>query len=305
MASNALSYNDLAFPGYGVPNKLNPDGSFASPYQTTGAAQTASPIADPNASPSTAPSTVYPSWLTDLSARGLADDWLPAAFVADAPLQPQYRVIPPDPPFAAPDAMFAGNVVAGGPAFSSEGGPGGSVGDNGSVGSSGSGYGNDTADTDTDAGNAANAAAAVGVGDQANEANAVGATTSTDTASQSTSDQGAPAGDPSDAAAGNDSGSPGGGPGGGGGQGGDGSGPGGDSGSGGGGPGGGDSFFKGGMVTLNKLAPPNPPGPDDGYAALNKGEGVITAKAMRFYGPAFLAKINKLAVPKTIANARR
>ena len=55
---------------------------------------------------------------------------------------------------------------------------------------------------------------------------------------------------------------------------------------------------KGGLVTRNRLAGPNPPGPDDGFAALDEGEGVLTAKALRHYGPSIVAKINRLAVPK-------
>jgi hypothetical protein len=36
----------------------------------------------------------------------------------------------------------------------------------------------------------------------------------------------------------------------------------------------------GGMVNPGMLSGPNPPGPDDGYGALDHGEGVLTAKAM-------------------------
>lgn len=57
-------------------------------------------------------------------------------------------------------------------------------------------------------------------------------------------------------------------------------------------------LYKGGIVTRNKLMGPNPPGPDDGYEALKVGEGVLTDKAMRFYGPAIVAKLNRLQVPK-------
>lgn len=63
-------------------------------------------------------------------------------------------------------------------------------------------------------------------------------------------------------------------------------------------------FFHGGEVTRNSLGGPNPPGPDDGYAALNVGEGVITAAAMKHYGPAFLARLNKLTVPKGSSNKK-
>jgi len=57
-------------------------------------------------------------------------------------------------------------------------------------------------------------------------------------------------------------------------------------------------FFRGGLVTQNRLTGPNPPGPDDGYASLNKGEGVLTAAALKHYGPGIVNKLNKLAVPK-------
>ena len=43
---------------------------------------------------------------------------------------------------------------------------------------------------------------------------------------------------------------------------------------------------------------PDPAGPDDGYAALNIGEGVLTAAAMKHYGPGLLRKLNKLVIPK-------
>ena len=58
------------------------------------------------------------------------------------------------------------------------------------------------------------------------------------------------------------------------------------------------SHADGGVVHQGNLAGPNPPGPDTGYASLQAGEGVITRRAMDHYGPAFLDKINKLAVPK-------
>lgn len=65
-----------------------------------------------------------------------------------------------------------------------------------------------------------------------------------------------------------------------------------------------DGLWRGGAVTANRLRGPNPPGPDDGFAALDIGEGVMTAAAMKHYGPAFLARLNKLQVPKGSSNNR-
>ena len=52
------------------------------------------------------------------------------------------------------------------------------------------------------------------------------------------------------------------------------------------------NFYKGGMVTPNRLAGPNPRGPDDGYAALDHGEYVIKASAVKKYGKGLLDAIN-------------
>ena len=57
-------------------------------------------------------------------------------------------------------------------------------------------------------------------------------------------------------------------------------------------------MYHGGIVTRNKLRGPDPDGPDDGYVAMNKGEGVLTAKALRFYGDGLVDRLNKLQVPK-------
>ena len=65
-----------------------------------------------------------------------------------------------------------------------------------------------------------------------------------------------------------------------------------------GGMGGMEGFSHGGHVTRNRLHGPDPVGPDDGYAALNIGEGIITAKAMKHYGKGILSRLNKLQVPK-------
>lgn len=44
------------------------------------------------------------------------------------------------------------------------------------------------------------------------------------------------------------------------------------------------NLYKGGPVTLDKLAGPNPPGPDDGVAYLDVGEHVLTAEEVRKMG---------------------
>ena len=65
--------------------------------------------------------------------------------------------------------------------------------------------------------------------------------------------------------------------------------------------GGGGGNSKGGVITPNKLiADPGvmPARGDNGLASIQTGEGVLTRKAMQYYGPAFLAQLNKLAVPK-------
>ena len=56
---------------------------------------------------------------------------------------------------------------------------------------------------------------------------------------------------------------------------------------------GGNGFAKGGHVTADRLKGPNPPGPDDGYAALDVGETVITAEATRRYGKDVMMALNK------------
>jgi hypothetical protein len=57
-------------------------------------------------------------------------------------------------------------------------------------------------------------------------------------------------------------------------------------------------MYRGGIVTANRLQGPDPRGPDDGYVAMDKGEGVLTAKAIQHYGPGIVSRLNKLAVPK-------
>jgi len=58
-------------------------------------------------------------------------------------------------------------------------------------------------------------------------------------------------------------------------------------------------MYRGGIVTANRLQGPDPRGPDDGYVAMDKGEGILTAKAIQHYGPGIVSRLNKLAVPKT------
>lgn len=55
---------------------------------------------------------------------------------------------------------------------------------------------------------------------------------------------------------------------------------------------GGGFFNQGGMVTADRLGGPNPPGPDDGYAALDVGEHVIRADSARKLGPDILNRLN-------------
>jgi hypothetical protein len=57
-------------------------------------------------------------------------------------------------------------------------------------------------------------------------------------------------------------------------------------------------MYRGGIVTHNKLRGPNPPGPDDGHVAMDVGEGVLTAKAVKHYGADIVHRLNKLQVPK-------
>lgn len=59
-------------------------------------------------------------------------------------------------------------------------------------------------------------------------------------------------------------------------------------------------LHKGGMVTRNRLSGPDPRGPDDGYAALNVGEGVLTAEALKHYGKGIIGRLNKLSIAKDL-----
>jgi hypothetical protein len=56
--------------------------------------------------------------------------------------------------------------------------------------------------------------------------------------------------------------------------------------------------FKGGILTKNKLVGDDPDGPDDGYASVQSGEGVLTRKALKHYGAGIVNKLNKLQVDR-------
>lgn len=56
---------------------------------------------------------------------------------------------------------------------------------------------------------------------------------------------------------------------------------------------GGDRWAEGGLITRRGLKGPNPPGPDEGYASIQSGEGVLTRKAMADIGPQLLSMLNR------------
>ena len=56
----------------------------------------------------------------------------------------------------------------------------------------------------------------------------------------------------------------------------------------------GGSWANGGMVTKDRLSGPNPAGPDDGYGALDDGEFVLTAEAVKKMGPMGLEILRRL-----------
>lgn len=58
------------------------------------------------------------------------------------------------------------------------------------------------------------------------------------------------------------------------------------------------SNFHGGIITHNKLTGPDPKGPDEGYASIQTGEGVLTRAAVKHYGKGLVNKLNRLAVSK-------
>lgn len=60
--------------------------------------------------------------------------------------------------------------------------------------------------------------------------------------------------------------------------------------------GGSQAFAKGGMVNMNPQMN-NPPGPDDGYAALDNGEYVIKKSAVKKYGSNIFEQINAGKIP--------
>lgn len=239
MARNNLVY-DPAAQMYRQ-NPLDPNSAaFGQIYEVEGGpilTGTSSATAD---QPDTSgPQQNYPAWLTDLSARGLASDWKPAAFVKTAADELHPRDIPPDAPVTAQAAplsadtntaptSFSGGQEGGGDASNAAGGGGGPA----------------------DVGSSSDASGGVG----------------------SSGDSGSSGGGAGDASGGSA-----------------------DAGSDSGGDGG---FSLGGIVSPNKLVGPNPPGPDTGFGALKPGEGVLTDKAMKFYGKGIIAKLNRLAIAK-------
>jgi hypothetical protein len=58
----------------------------------------------------------------------------------------------------------------------------------------------------------------------------------------------------------------------------------------------GGEYAKGGKVNM-KPQKYNPPGPDDGYAALDNGEYVIRKKAVKKYGANIFEQINAGRIP--------
>ena len=226
-------------------NPLDPNGAAFGQMDGVSGAVTDQPV-------EAGPQQNYPEWLTNLSARGLASDWLPAAFVPTPADELQSRIIPPDSPVAAQTAPMSASTNA---AFSGSNNGGGQEG--GGDASNGAGSNNDPSSPDS------------GTGSSASDANA-GSSSDASGGVGSSGDSGSSGGGAGDASGGSaDAGSDGG-------------------------------FSRGGIVSPNKLVGPNPPGPDTGFGALKPGEGVLTDKAMKFYGKGIVAKLNKLAVPKEI-----
>ena len=98
MASSNQFYPGSNRYGY-AQNMLDPNG--LTPGTNVGALQTGA-AADPGAQTAAAPATDLPHWLTDLSARGIGDDWSPdtgATGPDQVMLHP--RVVPPDAPAPA------------------------------------------------------------------------------------------------------------------------------------------------------------------------------------------------------------
>ena len=75
----------------------------------------------------------------------------------------------------------------------------------------------------------------------------------------------------------------------------------------------GEAFYAGGLVTPDRLKPSNdyadggivkgllgknPAGPDDGYGALDKGEYVVRADAVKHYGSDFFERLNDRKILK-------
>ena len=100
MASNYNFYPNQNRFGY-AQNMLDPNGLTAG--TNIGALQQQGAVADPNTQGSVAPVADLPHWLTDLSARGIGDDWS-ADTNGNNGLQIDMlhpRVLPPDAPAPA------------------------------------------------------------------------------------------------------------------------------------------------------------------------------------------------------------
>ena len=65
----------------------------------------------------------------------------------------------------------------------------------------------------------------------------------------------------------------------------------------------GSAWYKGGIVTKNRLIGANPVGQDDGYGALQHGEYVIKKDAVNKYGEEFLGLLNSGKLTKKQINS--
>ena len=121
MASNARSFNDVWFPGYGQTNRLAPDGGLS--WGGWGEDQRRATQA-----PQGAPQSAWgdlPHWLTDPAARGLGGDWAADAHVNPDVVQPAYGPLTFNAPARAPSPSLG--QLASGWGRSDSGGGGGSI----------------------------------------------------------------------------------------------------------------------------------------------------------------------------------